>query len=77
MHTCTHTHTYTHTHTHTHTHTSSLLLPLTHTRPPKQRGIYEKVNSVTAGNRNNFRMIVKEIAPDLSVVRPAALFSAT
>jgi hypothetical protein len=33
-----------------------------------QRGVYEKVNSVSVSGANDFRMVVKEIAPDLSVV---------
>ncbi len=33
-----------------------------------QRGVYEKVNSVSVSGANEFRMVVKEIAPDLSVV---------
>lgn len=36
-----------------------------------QRGIYEKVNSVEAQGSNNFKMVVKEIAPDLTVVGTA------
>ena len=33
-----------------------------------QRGVYEKVNQAKWENENNFEMIVKEIAPDLSAV---------
>jgi hypothetical protein len=38
-----------------------------------QRGVYEKVNSAAWKNRNEFEMIVKEIAPDLSVVGATSL----
>ena len=33
-----------------------------------QRGIYEKVNSVTEASSGGFKMVVKEIQPDLTVV---------
>jgi hypothetical protein len=33
-----------------------------------QRGIYEKVNSVSVSGNNFFKMVVKEIQPDLTVV---------
>jgi hypothetical protein len=33
-----------------------------------QRGVYEKVNQAKWENENNFEMMVKEIAPDLSAV---------
>jgi len=36
-----------------------------------QRGIYEKINEVQALGSNSYRMIAKEIAPDLSVVGTA------
>lgn len=32
------------------------------------RGVFEKVNSIEGVSRNGWRMIVKEIAPDLSAV---------
>lgn len=33
-----------------------------------QRGVFEKVNSVESSSRNAWQAVVKEIAPDLSVV---------
>ena len=41
-----------------------------------QRGVYEKVNEVKWQGENSFDMIVKEIAPDLSVIGTTSLHGA-